>query len=350
MLHHFNTDSTEYDVIFTSGCTAALKLLAESFPWSGVNSGGDIRKVKRLTRNTSQTSQTGSANKFLEVESEVLYIPNITHSTISSELNDEGFPHCRHNIDSNTSVFCYLEDNHTSVVGMREVAGLHGATLVCVTEDNVRYPSSNKAHSIELTTCENVPPYHLFAYPAQSNFSGRKYPLNWTRDFSNGTIKLPDLQSLKGTWKVVLDAASYVSTSPLDLSLYRPHFVTLSFYKMCGYPTGLGALLVRKDCGHLLQYKEFYGGGTVLATVSRSGYRIPRVEVHERCSVCVCVSDKWYFIVFFCVCRFEDGTLPFLDIIALRHGFKTMIRIGKTMDNISQHTFQLARSATHNTQ
>ena len=39
-------------------------------------------------------------------------------------------------------------------------------------------------------------------------------------------------------WLVVVDAAAYASTHPLDLSKYPADFVPLSFYKMFGYPTG----------------------------------------------------------------------------------------------------------------
>ena len=39
-------------------------------------------------------------------------------------------------------------------------------------------------------------------------------------------------------WRVLLDAAAFVPTNPLDLSAARPDFVTLSFYKMFGHPTG----------------------------------------------------------------------------------------------------------------
>ena len=46
-------------------------------------------------------------------------------------------------------------------------------------------------------------------------------------------------------WKVLLDAAAFVPTQPLDLRQYPADFVTISFYKIFGYPTGLGALLVR---------------------------------------------------------------------------------------------------------
>lgn len=82
---------------------------------------------------------------------------------------------------------------------------------------------------------------------------------------------------------VVLDAASYVSTSPLDLSspLTTPHFVTLSFYKLFGFPTGLGALLVRKDCAGLLS-KAYYGGGTVKATDSWSRFHVTKDRLHSR--------------------------------------------------------------------
>jgi hypothetical protein len=37
---------------------------------------------------------------------------------------------------------------------------------------------------------------------------------------------------------VVLDAAAHAPTHSLDLSRTKPDFVTISFYKMFGYPTG----------------------------------------------------------------------------------------------------------------
>lgn len=45
----------------------------------------------------------------------------------------------------------------------------------------------------------------------------------------------------------VLDAAKWASTSPVDLSaLPFVDAVTVSFYKLFGYPTGVGALVVRR--------------------------------------------------------------------------------------------------------
>jgi molybdenum cofactor sulfurtransferase len=74
----------------------------------------------------------------------------------------------------------------------------------------------------------------LFAYPAQSNFSGYRYPLEWISKVQSGCLD-PAQQ-----WYVLLDAAAFVSTTPLNLDVYNPDFVTLSFYKMFGFPTGLG--------------------------------------------------------------------------------------------------------------
>ena len=65
-------------------------------------------------------------------------------------------------------------------------------------------------------------------------------------------------------WSVCVDAAALVSTSPLDLSLYCPDFVVFSFYKIFGYPTALGALLIRNSAKESFgNRKRFFGGGSV---------------------------------------------------------------------------------------
>ena len=53
-------------------------------------------------------------------------------------------------------------------------------------------------------------------------------------------------------WIVLLDAAAFVPTSRLDLSKWHPDFVTVSFYKMFGLPTGVGALIARKEAMAIL--------------------------------------------------------------------------------------------------
>ena len=92
---------------------------------------------------------------------------------------------------------------------------------------------------------------NLFAYPAQSNFSGVKHPLEWIA------------AAHERGWDVVLDAAAFVPTNRLDLSAYRPDFVAVSFYKLFGYPTGIGALIARRPALARLR-RPWFSGGTVL--------------------------------------------------------------------------------------
>lgn len=60
--------------------------------------------------------------------------------------------------------------------------------------------------------------------------AGVKYPLRWIQQIK---AKSTD----KAQWRVLVDAAAYVPTQPLDLRKVNPDFVSLSFYKMFGYPT-----------------------------------------------------------------------------------------------------------------
>ena len=48
--------------------------------------------------------------------------------------------------------------------------------------------------------------HNLFAYPAQSNFSGVQHPLEWIAE------------AQAAGWDVLLDAAAFVPTNRLDLS------------------------------------------------------------------------------------------------------------------------------------
>ncbi|TKR81191.1 hypothetical protein L596_015106 [Steinernema carpocapsae] len=136
----------------------------------------------------------------------------------------------------NGTLFGYSTDAHTSVVGMRQVVRSDYVACCYRHEDFLALDGSHR---------------RLIVLTAMSNFCGRKYDLNI----------INKLQELGNTF-VCLDAAALVSCSTLDLSSTRPDFVALSFYKMFGYPTGLGVLLVRKDRCELLE-KRFYGGGTV---------------------------------------------------------------------------------------
>ena len=329
VLRFFGTDSSRYDVVFTSSCTSALKLLCESFPWhcgrkgypqvsSGATSAhvNEFSKVAQFLAVRTPLFEAGENSLLNHSSTTSENRPAKTRDTLfdSSDLERTGTTvlYTRDLRDSDNScvpcenggsVFCYLEDNHTSVVGMREVAAQFGASVVCTTEqDIISSPRLEFGATLLVSGASQITPvtvhsedrrfdhseiFNLFAYPAQSNFSGRKYPLSWSTDIPNGRLLIAGVhppafrEYPRGTWKVCLDAAAFVGTNPLDLTENPVDFVTLSFYKMFGFPTGLGALIVRKDNSQLL-HKSYYGGGTVVSTVSRANLHVSRPDLHER--------------------------------------------------------------------
>jgi molybdenum cofactor sulfurtransferase len=103
----------------------------------------------------------------------------------------------------------------------------------------------------------------------------------------------------------VLDAAAFVSTSRLDLSAVPADFVTLSFYKMFGYPTAVGCLIARHDALDALCRPWFAGGTVNFATVQGRRHIL---SPHEA--------------------GFEDGTLNYLSIPAVDIGLRYLRRVG----------------------
>ncbi|PYH92876.1 molybdenum cofactor sulfurase [Aspergillus ellipticus CBS 707.79] len=200
----------------------------------------------------------------------------------------------------------YHVDAHTSLVGARELAGLGNRCFV--TDDEVETWIS------ELDADPGQGP-RLFAYPAQSNMNGRRLPREWCEKIRG---------SAENTYSL-LDVASLVSTSPLDLSdaSTAPDFTVLSFYKIFGFPD-LGALIVRKSAGHVFDKRRFFGGGTVdmVLTQGTQWHAKKQSSIHD---------------------RLEDGTLPFHNIIALDSAFDTHERLFGSMDNVSSHTRFLAK-------
>ncbi len=145
-------------------------------------------------------------------------------------------------------------DNHNSVNGMREFARAKGARVdyAPLTRPDLRIDGAAMAARLALAE-----PGHdqLLAFPAQSNFSGVKHPLALIG------------QAQAAGWHVLLDAAAFVPTNRLDLRAVQPDFVTISFYKMFGYPTGVGCLLVRNSALPKLRRPWFAGGTVNFATV-----------------------------------------------------------------------------------
>jgi selenocysteine lyase/cysteine desulfurase len=189
--------------------------------------------------------------------------------------------------------FLLTFDNHNSVNGMREFAHAKGAevTYVPVLPPNMRVDGATL--TMHLIRGGPMECHRLFAYPAQSNFSGVQHDLGWIA-----------LAQANG-WDVLLDAAAFVPTNQLDLSRWHPDFVTLSFYKMFGYPTGVGCLLARKPALAKLHRPWFAGGTITVASVQRDRYYLQ--EGAE---------------------AFEDGTPNYLALPAIAIGLRHLQQIG----------------------
>lgn len=171
---------------------------------------------------------------------------------------------------SSNGCFAYLRDNHTSVLGMREIVEtdrIHCMERQDFLNDNYDGGKLNAGNS-------------LYVLSAQCNFNGYKCPLEKIERIQTNCGKIDSVAVSKRY--VCLDAASFVATNYLDLRRWQPDFVCVSFYKMFGYPTGLGALIVSRRGEQALR-KQYYGGGTVKISLSHSsGWHCKRDALHER--------------------------------------------------------------------
>jgi selenocysteine lyase/cysteine desulfurase len=183
-------------------------------------------------------------------------------------------------------------DNHNSVNGIREFARAADATIVYAPLTVPELRLDLAALDVLLSGAQYGAP-NLFAFPAQSNFTGVQHPLDLiARAHDRG-------------WDVLLDAAAYVSTNRLNLRDVHPDFVSVSFYKMFGYPTGVGCLLVRTTALHKLHRPWFAGGTVNFATVGGRRHILSPGEA-----------------------GFEDGTLNYLSIAAVEIGLRHLAAAG----------------------
>jgi selenocysteine lyase/cysteine desulfurase len=239
VLTHLNASPDEYAVIFTANATAACRLVGEAYPF-------DRGRALVLTF-----------------------------------------------------------DNHNSVNGIRQFARARGARVryVPVTPGELRVQERDldaalrrgprPALRLGRPGRRRAPGRGLFAFPAQSNFTGVRHPLRWV-----------DLAHDRG-YDVLLDAAAYLPTGRLDLTEVPADFVCVSWYKVFGYPTGLGCLVARRDALARLR-RPWFAGGTIVA---------------------VSVRPDWHLLLDG-ESAFEDGTLNFLGIPDVEFGLSWLDSIG----------------------
>ena len=248
VLRHFDADPAEYAVIFTPNATGALRLVGEAYPFT------------RRSR---------------------LVMPL---------------------------------DNHNSVNGLREYARSHGATTTYVPVggpglrvDERRLGAALSVRgrgAVRRTPRRGERRQGLFAYPAQSNFTGVQHSLAWIA-----------AAQARG-YDVLLDAAAFVPANSLDLSRHHPDFTVVSWYKVFGHPTGVGSLVARREALARLR-RPWFSGGTVYAAGAQTQWH-------------VLADDE---------AAFEDGTVNFLAIPDVTAGLEWIGGIG--MDRVRAHVTAL---------
>ncbi|KAJ1405285.1 hypothetical protein B484DRAFT_404495 [Ochromonadaceae sp. CCMP2298] len=409
ILAHFRADPAQYDVIFTSGSTAALRLVGEAFPWDC----GDPETQPEPQAQTETQEQT----KAHPTPSDVTASPspgsrNLDNSPLVSPLSPSRPPTPAPTPASvstpaprPTPVLAYPMNAHTSLLGMRAFA----QRAACFPSKALWHEGRGQGTEQGMGQGQGQGSrFNLLLVPGECNFSGAKADLRWVGEFlgnqgtgpqglgqdmeevmehegrgqrqsmgqEQGGQQGMDMSTGKGMgssvldglgarwvgevqggqgqgmgqeeqkgqgaeagdagraktqppsqpqspppsqpqsqpqpqspplplrWLWLLDAAKLAATSPLHLSslppLQRPHFVVASFYKMFGYPTGLGVLLLRRDVAPLLRCR-YFGGGTLQAAAADAFFQVRRKQPHQ----------QW-----------EQGTPNYYAVAALRHCFR----------------------------
>ena len=252
VLEHFNASPKEYVAIFTPNATGAARLVGESYPF---------RRGNRLVMTADNHNSVNGLREFVKRR----HVRTVYISSSGPDLRVDRRDVERALVDDDSSSSC-LSLFRSLLPRFRK-----------------RSRSGEKGRS------------GLFAYPAQSNFSGVRHPLEWV-----------NLAQDNG-YRVLLDAAAYLPTATLDLSgSVKPDFIIASWYKLFGYPTGLGCLIVRRDALECLR-RPWFAGGTVQAV----SVRLP--EWH----VMACNEA-----------RYEDGTVNFQAIPDVAVGLDWLKGVG----------------------
>lgn len=274
-----------YELLFTSGATESFKIVAERFPWQ------------------PERNLCIQCNK------------------------------CR----SQQSILLYVLNSHNSVVGMRQEAKRQGGIFHCVSMEVLERMNAADLKGLEaqlaprisgdpetasaMCNCnqnlhENTHKRNLLVFPSECNFGGY-------RPVAASIISV----ARECGWYTMLDIAKAASTGPVNLRELDPDFAALSFYKMFGDPTGLGALLVKRSSAPVLfesDHIRYQGGGSVSIMTPREDFLVVKNE-----SPTALLESL------------TSGTIHFRGIVNLVHGFDCLEMLGG-MEKIHQHAICLA--------
>jgi molybdenum cofactor sulfurtransferase len=399
----------EYQFIFTSGATASLKLVAERFPWTS---------LKFTTASTTSASAAGrqysqilmkcdtipSTNddsiqynnlQSIHFRSILLYPKNVHTSVIGMRnisLQHEATFHCVTVEEllleaTSPSWFQRLVADDATIISYKEsmeeaLKNHDSGANYCRSEekkdDHSVVQEEQCCDNMTSVTCKTIWVHHLLVLPQECNFSGDRFDWSNTIAAARNSTFCTYLNCSTATttggqhqllrvchkWNVLLDVAKAAATSPVDIpNMCSPDYAVASFYKMFGYPTGLGILIMKKEPKrvrrimddtseeesmminsseapslgqqenvHSPRRRHYFGGGSVDVILPHKDFVITRNSQQL-----VDDNDGEHVNLGVMV----HGTEHFRGILQLTHGFKELKSLGG-MKAICSHTTCLA--------
>jgi molybdenum cofactor sulfurtransferase len=208
------------------------------------------------------------------------------------------------------SAFLYAPDCHNSVLGISQFATKKKARFggFQFLDKSLCYDwlsFTQRMNQLTRKSMSKAP--KLFALPGESNSSGLKHNVRRYVDHAH-----------EHGWDVCVDLAAFAPANAIDMqALGKPEFVSMSFYKIFGYPTGVGCLVAKRSSLKNFQ-KPWFAGGTV---------RFVGVSSKD-CFPLMFGSDSH--------AHYEDGTVNFQSFGAIIAGIRYMQEtVG--MHHLSRH-------------
>ncbi|KAK3329605.1 pyridoxal phosphate-dependent transferase [Apodospora peruviana] len=287
------------------------------------------------------------ALRFLGADPQHFDLVFVANATAAIKLVADSFRDLAEQTRAGSFWYGYHRDAHTSIVGVRELT--HGEHRCFESDgevdewlDNASQKNlRNKRHSSSSPFSSSSSTLRLFGYPGQSNLTGRRLPLSWTR-------KLRETKGMQNTYSL-LDGAALAMTSPMHHVFgdpdSAPDFCCVSFYKIFGFPD-LGGLIVRKYSGHILALRKYFGGGTVslVSTIGQAWHMSKGLETTAAAAIEDGAAPGGEQHAAGGLHEgLEDGTLPFHSILALGEAIDVHKELYGSMENVSRHTTQLGK-------
>ena len=231
VLEHFcGTRAHEWELIWTSGATSALRIAAEAFPWA-------------------------------PGESELVFSDNAHTSVLGMRA------------------VAAAAGGTWRCVALEELqADSRGPGEAQKQIDQLPPPPDGSHHQRH---DPKAPIDHLLVLPAECNLTGERSPV--AHRVVDALSEERSRRGGHGRWHVLLDAAKAAASGPLDLPSTGASLACVSLYKIFGEPTGLGALLVRADLATLLRRDgaAYFGGGSVATVLAAEDHRVPKDSIAE---------------------------------------------------------------------